>query len=493
MKRLSILPILCIAMFVACNLEDVYIVVKEGITLKTDTREIVADSVDMVTFMVKSAGKDVTASSTIYDASTELPLEGFSFVTSRPDTFSFYARRGDVRSKTITIVAVPIPENSSDTISPDTVPSVQPDTVPPVQPDTVPPVQPDTVPPVQPDTVPPVQPDTIPPVQPDTVPPVQPDTVPPVHPDTVPPVQPDTVPPVQPDTVPPVQPDTVPPAPPVVEGTTIVFARGVTRESGWYDVNKRGNGQSHGDINMCWAASTSNIIEWWQDRYREAGYELPEGAVTGPGETYELALMELFHEQWDNSRGGHVYHAVPWYFEGINICAEASPGSQSQPLDDASGGYYKEVWSNIYPHLYHEYDYLGLYTGLYVGEFNNYMLWGTGAGYDLSDEERHRIFSNYVIELMSRGMISMGIALAANLSSLHHATTLWGYEVDNATGLVTKVWITDSDDMDRDPKVPVLHEYTVSVSGSRTIKLSGEPYGACYVVTLVAVSGYDMF
>ena len=477
MKRLSILPILCIAMFVACNLEDVYIVVKEGITLKTDTREIVADSVDMVTFMVKSAGKDVTASSTIYDASTELPLEGFSFVTSRPDTFSFYARRGDVRSKTITIVAVPIPENSSDTISPDTVPSVQPD----------------TVPPVQPDTVPPVQPDTIPPVQPDTVPPVQPDTVPPVHPDTVPPVQPDTVPPVQPDTVPPVQPDTVPPAPPVVEGTTIVFARGVTRESGWYDVNKRGNGQSHGDINMCWAASTSNIIEWWQDRYREAGYELPEGAVTGPGETYELALMELFHEQWDNSRGGHVYHAVPWYFEGINICAEASPGSQSQPLDDASGGYYKEVWSNIYPHLYHEYDYLGLYTGLYVGEFNNYMLWGTGAGYDLSDEERHRIFSNYVIELMSRGMISMGIALAANLSSLHHATTLWGYEVDNATGLVTKVWITDSDDMDRDPKVPVLHEYTVSVSGSRTIKLSGEPYGACYVVTLVAVSGYDMF
>ncbi|MBE6306487.1 MAG: hypothetical protein E7084_02375, partial [Bacteroidales bacterium] len=150
MKRLSILPILCIAMFVACNLEDVYIVVKEGITLKTDTREIVADSVDMVTFMVKSAGKDVTASSTIYDASTELPLEGFSFVTSRPDTFSFYARRGDVRSKTITIVAVPIPEISSDTISPDTVPSVQPDTVPPVQPDTVPPVQPDTVPPVQP-------------------------------------------------------------------------------------------------------------------------------------------------------------------------------------------------------------------------------------------------------------------------------------------------------------------------------------------------------
>ena len=50
------------------------------------------------------------------------------------------------------------------------------------------------------------------------------------------------------------------------EDKTIVFVEGVNRESGWYDVNKVGKGDN-GDINMCWAASAANIIEWWQDRY----------------------------------------------------------------------------------------------------------------------------------------------------------------------------------------------------------------------------------
>ena len=307
--------------------------------------------------------------------------------------------------------------------------------------------------------------------------------------------------PSEPDPEEPVEPEPDPEEPnepepeptPTPTGKSIVFARGVTRESGWYDVNKIGSGQTNGDINMCWAASSSNIIEWWQDRYREAGFELPEGAVTGRGEKYELALMEMFHSEWDNSRGGHVNHAVHWYFEGKNICKEASPGSQAQPLREDSGGYYRDVWDEIYPHLYHEYEHLGgLYKGLYAGEFNNYYLWGNGVPY-LSGEERLRIFSTYVVDAIRRGVPSLALALSPNLSSLHHATTLWGYEIDNATGLLTRVWITDSDDMTTEPKHPVLHEYSVSVSGYNTIQLSGAPYGACYAVTLLPVSGYDMF
>jgi hypothetical protein len=273
----------------------------------------------------------------------------------------------------------------------------------------------------------------------------------------------------------------------------VVFVRGVTRESGWYDVNKIGNGQTNGDINMCWAASASNIIEWWQDRYREAGFSLPEGAVTGKGELYELALMEMFHSQWDNSSGGHVNHAVHWYFEGVNICQYATAGSQAQPLSEGSGGYYRDVWSDIYPYLYHEYDYLGgLFTGLYAGEYNNYYLWGNGVQ-GLSADERLRIFTAYVVDAVRRGVPSLTIALAANLGSLHHATTLWGYEIDNTTGLLTRVWITDSDDMTKEPKHPVLHEYSVSVSSYNTIQFSGAPYGKCFAVAVTPVSGYNMF
>ena len=76
----------------------------------------------------------------------------------------------------------------------------------------------------------------------------------------------------------------------------VVFADGVTLNSGWYDVNKLK--RAGADINMCWAAAASNIIQWWQDRYVAAGNTLPAGAVTGVGTksydgvgAYNLALM----------------------------------------------------------------------------------------------------------------------------------------------------------------------------------------------------------
>ena len=207
-------------------------------------------------------------------------------------------------------------------------------------------------------------------------------------------------------------------------GKSVVFVEGVTTTSGWYDVNKVGKGEN-GDINMCWAASASNIIQWWQDRYVDAGNTLPAQAVTGVGETYELALMEVFHSQWNNNKGGQVAEAVPWYFEGVNYGLTASPGSQAYPLSDTSGGYFKDVWSGIYPHLYHEYTYmLGMYNNLYVGEFNNYALWGGGS--NLLGEERLRYFTQLLVDFVDRGIASLTVSLSSNLQTLHHATTVWG-------------------------------------------------------------------
>ena len=63
------------------------------------------------------------------------------------------------------------------------------------------------------------------------------------------------------------------------EGKSIVFVEGVTSASGWYDVNKMGDGTLNGDVNMCWAAASANMIQWWQDRYVAAGKSLPSTAV----------------------------------------------------------------------------------------------------------------------------------------------------------------------------------------------------------------------
>lgn len=281
-----------------------------------------------------------------------------------------------------------------------------------------------------------------------------------------------------------------PPTPPA-EGKSIVFVEGVTQESGWYDVNKVGKGEN-GDINMCWAASASNIIQWWQDVYVSKGGVLPEGAITGPGETYELALMEMYHSQWNNQKGGYVVEAVPWYFEGVFYGETAAAGSQAYPLDGSKGGYFKSVWDDIYPHLYHEYSYMfGWYTDLYAGEFNNYYLWGEGS--NLRGEDRLRYFTQLVVDSVDRGIASLTVSLSSDLRTLHHATTIWGYEIDHETGLLTRLWITDSDDLEKEPKQQLLNEYEVSIGdGNSHIKLSSSSvrYGACYVVSLMPVSGY---
>ena len=286
------------------------------------------------------------------------------------------------------------------------------------------------------------------------------------------------------------------------DSKTIVFAEGVTLTSGWYDVNKLKNGG--GDINMCWAASASNIIQWWQDRYVAAGNSLPAGAVTGPGTKeypegykYNLALMELYRDLWWNEKGGDTDHGIVWYFEGRNIQATASSGSHAQPNNSTSGGYFSSVWNQILPRIY-KYDKIVVpgvveYYDLISTEFNNYYIWGGGSG--LSGEDRLKKFSELVKEFIGRGPASFAISLNSN-GGLLHATTLWGYEIDNSTGMLTKVWITDSDDIhqigeSKNPTEQKLREYSVSYDAvSGKVKLSGAPYGSCWAISLFPVSGY---
>ena len=284
----------------------------------------------------------------------------------------------------------------------------------------------------------------------------------------------------------------------VETGKSIVFAEGVTLSSGWYDVNKKGAGDN-GDINMCWAAASSNMIQWWQDRYVAAGNTLPSTAVNGVGTKsygvyapYELALMEVYHDEWNNSRGGHPEEAIPWYFEGKLYGGEyASAGSQATPL--SAGGYYNSVWSSIEPHLYRGYShdiFPSQYPNMYTYCYNNYYLWGNGS--TLQGQERLLYFSDLVVEAIDRGIASLTIALSENIASLHHSVTLWGYEIDKATGLLTRIWITDSDDLVSEPKQPLLNEYSVTIGeGKSHIKLTGNTrYGNAWIVSIHPLSGY---
>lgn len=275
----------------------------------------------------------------------------------------------------------------------------------------------------------------------------------------------------------------------------MVFADGVTLTSGWYDVNKVGQGDN-GDIQMCWAAAASNMIQWFQDRYVAAGNKLPSSAVTGAGKngTYELALMDMFHSEWDNSLGGHVDEAIPWYFEGkLNGGEYATEGSQAVPL--SKGGYWLSVWDKVLPYLYHDYEYrvgFTVYNNLYTISYNNYYFWGNGS--DLLGVDRLKYVTDLVVASIDRGMASLTVALSPTLNSNHHAVTLWGYELDNATGLLSRVWITDSDDLTTEPKPQLLNEYKVSIGDGQShvhLTSSDTRYASgLYVVSICPFSGY---
>jgi hypothetical protein len=126
----------------------------------------------------------------------------------------------------------------------------------------------------------------------------------------------------------------------------------------------------------------------------------------------------------------------------------------------------------------------------YTQDYNNYYIWGSGSGLDATG--RLKVFTELVELFIDKGMTSMAISQRENYGGTHHSVTLWGYEKDNATGLLSRIWITDSDDSAKWPRDPVIHEYKVTCTESGSIKLSGDVYAACYPVSLYPVSGYGI-
>lgn len=259
-------------------------------------------------------------------------------------------------------------------------------------------------------------------------------------------------------------------------GKNTVFAEGVTMSSGWYDVNKKSTtSRPDADAMMCWAASSSNIIQWWQDRYVAAGNTLPSGCPNGTSSkySYELQIMDVFRDNWDNlARGGWADGGVIWYFEGRDLYKTNGTENRAYPKS-GTGGYFKNLWSSIYPAKMHQYkdDTWALLYGdySYAIEVNSYN-WK-------SANDPIKTFSGYIAEAIKYGMSSMAVD--------GHAVTIWGYEIDSSTGKVSKLYMTDSDD----GSTPTLQTYTLSWDNTyKKIKLSG--YATYYINAIYPISGY---
>lgn len=194
--------------------------------------------------------------------------------------------------------------------------------------------------------------------------------------------------------------------------TQVHWAKGVSQQGGWYDFDKTFTT----DRDMCWAAAASNVIAWWQDRNK--ALTSTAGAPTG------AAVWATFKQSFNNISGDPT-DAMQWYFDG-QFSDDTIRASLTQYGQD-KGGYYADL-------LEGEPQYkLSSIMGL--------------LQYDFTDP---RVYTSVLCDLLDQGYgIALGIAGTLPGGTRYgHAITLWAAEVNPDTGILSKIWITDPDDVE---------------------------------------------
>ena len=193
--------------------------------------------------------------------------------------------------------------------------------------------------------------------------------------------------------------------------------------------------------------------------------------------------MDVFRDNWENlERGNWTDGGIVWYFEGKDRYNTINNENRAYPKS-GSGGYFKSVWSSIYPSKMHQHEDVawgwlyGQYT--YTTEIHSSNWLGSNVSDPLLE------FSRYIVEAFKYGTSSMAVAISSNFNGAH-AVTIWGYEIDNVTGYITKLYITDSDD----GSTSKLQTYSVNADNSKA-KIVLKGYSSYYPYALYPVSGYN--
>lgn len=243
----------------------------------------------------------------------------------------------------------------------------------------------------------------------------------------------------------------------------IYWADGVSETGGWYDANKVDNNDGDADDNMCYAASASNLIAWWQNG--EAGSALTTSAPTELNNIWQSFIGANQH--WDE--GGEALSSINWWISGI-YCPESR--------EDA------EAWERFYVKSE---DYMSELTSVTLAPFEGYYY----DQYALSQKHLadfmvdFSMISQAITEVDFADLLQTGCGVTLAVATIGengesengHAITLWGVEYDE-DGKLKTIWITDSDDGNHElVKVSV----TVDEENDK-IWLSDEFYGGKYFI-----------
>lgn len=241
-------------------------------------------------------------------------------------------------------------------------------------------------------------------------------------------------------------------------GTTY-WVKGVSPAGGWYDADKT----LQGDEKMCWAATAANMTAWWQDRHPEAAADGPQGAE---------AIWATFRKAFDGS-AGETYLALQWWFSG-KTPPQAMPQTEE---GKALGGWLKaRVESKGTPF----------------------------PGQDVLLEEPSTGMSQRIKELLCKGY-AVGIGIRRldkehHILPVWHMLSLWGIEYDEERNCITRVYLTDSDDIAGEWPKYQRGLFAADAVEANLVNENGKPFtglilrnrvgwfkGNCTVTTLVAL------
>lgn len=199
-----------------------------------------------------------------------------------------------------------------------------------------------------------------------------------------------------------------------------VWAPGVSVNGGWYDYHKTGsNDGAMADTAMCWAASASNVISWWQNHNKAAlSASVPQNEK----------VFDTFKGVFTNG-GGKSANAYEWWVNGDwdapedGGWASFDKGMPDEYIASANGGFLKGIYdTKAYP------------ITIATSSNNPYA------------------YSEAVVKALQDGY---ALSVSVENSGIAHAYTLWGaeYEITGNGYELTSVWLTDSDDIDNSPRL----------------------------------------
>lgn len=209
--------------------------------------------------------------------------------------------------------------------------------------------------------------------------------------------------------------------------TREIWTLGVTRDGGYFDADKD---YVDDDGLLCWAASASNMIAWWNKQNPNAA---TAAAVLKNAPTDLDGIWDTYQKSFTN-QGGDRCQGIDWWFEGEEYTARYLPPKREGA--PSSGGYYKDMISEPWEFSWFEGGDLWQYDGLdfpYSGKAS------------LSFTIKNLLESGCVVGLGLSWltMSDRGLVLEEGYG---HAITLWGIEYDDTNDIITKMWVSDSDD-----------------------------------------------